>query len=122
MGSKEGGLKMIKLKIPIHPVSINCCWQGRRFKTKDYLKYERDIFYLLREYKRPEMLTNEPIKITFRFYLKSTTKSDADNFLKPIIDILVKQEFLKDDRYIQEYHIYKVKSEEDYIEVEIDKL
>jgi Holliday junction resolvase RusA-like endonuclease len=112
----------MKILLDIKPLSINKCWCGRRFKTKDYLQYEKDIFWLLTQHKvkaDEKILKSESVAIIFAFYLKSILKSDVDNYLKPLIDILVKNGFIKDDRYVTALHIYKIKSDRDCIEIEI---
>ena len=38
---------MSKIYIPIKPLSVNEAWQGKRFKTNKYQKYERDMLILL---------------------------------------------------------------------------
>ena len=40
---------MIELKYK--PLSVNICWQGKRFKTTEYKKYERDLLMILPQIK-----------------------------------------------------------------------
>ena len=35
------------MRIKIKPLSVNDAWQGRRFKTDNYKKYERDLMLIL---------------------------------------------------------------------------
>ena len=35
------------MKIEIKPLSINKCFQGRRFKTNDYKNYEKELLLKL---------------------------------------------------------------------------
>ena len=42
------------LKINIKPLSVNNAWQGRRVKTRDYRKFEKDVLMLLRPMEIPE--------------------------------------------------------------------
>ena len=45
------------MTIQIHrkPLSVNTCWQGKRFKTPLYKEYEKEILELLPEkYEIPE--------------------------------------------------------------------
>lgn len=72
-------------KIAIVPLSINRCWQGRRFKTKEYSEYEEEVLMLLPKMKIPE--GNLAVKIRLGF---SSKASDLDNPIKPILDILQK--------------------------------
>ena len=106
------------IKLNYKPVSVNDVWKGRRFKTKEYKQYENDLSILLWQFKEPRL--SKSIKITYRFYQKSVLVSDADNLIKPLQDILVKTGFLSDDRYIMEMHIYKIKADTDYMEIEIE--
>lgn len=85
------------MKINIKPLSVNQCWKGRRFKTDIYHRYERDLLLLLPKLTIPE--GNLSLKITCGF---SNKGSDADNFLKPFIDILQKKYGFNDNRL---YHL-----------------
>ena len=74
-------------KINVHALSVNRCWQGRRFKTKDYENYEKELSFLLpRELKVPK---KEKLQLTILFGL-SNKMNDIDNGLKPFIDVLQK--------------------------------
>lgn len=72
-------------KILIKPLSVNKCWQGKRYKTQEYRAYEQELLYKLPTLKKPEL----PIKL----YLKvgMSRASDVDNVLKPLLDILQKK-------------------------------
>lgn len=88
-------------RVNIKPLSVNTCWQGQRFKTKDYEKYERQVFVQLVRFKMPE----PPYKLTITVGL-SNKLSDLDNCLKPFIDILQKK-YKFNDRDIFEIHAKK---------------
>ena len=106
------------IKIPIKPISINECWQGRRFKTK---KYDKFIIDMLRVMPKREMLTGS-IKLEIRLYLKSLLRGDIDNFIKPIVDCVVKKGWIKDDIFIVLLEVEKFKSAEEFFEIELKKL
>jgi len=73
-------------KINIKPLSVNECWQGKRFKTKEYKQYEKDLLLML-----PKIgICKAPFKITIEFAFSSTL-ADIDNPLKPFLDILQKK-------------------------------
>jgi Holliday junction resolvase RusA-like endonuclease len=91
----------MKLTIPIKPLSVNQAWQGKRFKTPQYNKYERDVLLCLTAKKMPE----PPYVVTYNFYF-SNKASDADNPVKCLNDILQKK-YKFNDRDIWEMHIYK---------------
>lgn len=106
------------IKLEIKPMSVNKCWQGKRFKSREYRDYEHDVFLLLSILK-PERLLIGAIEIDYKFYLKSIWMSDLDNFAKPLTDILVKAQIIPDDRYIAKMTLEKIKSKTDYIEISI---
>ena len=56
---------MIKSKIEIRPLSVNACWQGRRFKTPEYKAYEEEM--LLRLPKEKMIKGNVEVYIVFFF-------------------------------------------------------
>ena len=74
------------MKIDIKPLSVNKCWKGRRFKTDEYKKYEKDVRFLLGSLKIP----NPPYKVFYTFGFSSAS-SDIDNPVKPFQDILSKE-------------------------------
>lgn len=83
-------------KVYIKPISINSCFQGRRFKTKAYKDYEEEMLYLL-----PRTVTiPNPKSITlFLEFGVSSVLFDIDNGEKPFTDILQKK-YKFNDRYI----------------------
>jgi Holliday junction resolvase RusA-like endonuclease len=102
-------------KINIKPLSVNKCWQGRRFKTKDYLNYETIMLNLL-----PNLYIIDPpyrVNIIVGF---SNKASDIDNILKPFLDILQKK-YNINDKHIEILHIEKqlVTKNNDFISFEI---
>lgn len=101
--------------INIKPLSVNQCWQGRRFKTSIYKKYEKNIIALLenKELLRPPYKIN----ITFGF---SSKLADIDNPLKPFIDILQKK-YNINDRDIWELNVKKTITDKgkEFIEFQI---
>lgn len=78
-------------KIKIKPLSVNECFQGKRFKTLEYKKYERDLLLMLP--KKKINFDKFSIEIEFGF---STILADIDNPLKPFIDILQKKYTIND--------------------------
>jgi Holliday junction resolvase RusA-like endonuclease len=102
------------MKIDIKPMTVNACWQGRRFKTKQYLAYENDVSLLLRPYRLPEGHLQLVIKVGF-----SNKLSDVDNMVKPFVDILQKKYEFNDNRiYKLELEKFIVKKGEEYIDFE----
>jgi Holliday junction resolvase RusA-like endonuclease len=91
-------------KINIKPLSVNKAWQGRRFKTPQYLAYEQAMMYLLPNLVIPE--GNLTVTITFGFANKA---SDIDNGLKPFLDILQKR-YGFDDKVIYRLIVDKTRA------------
>lgn len=74
-------------------LSVNKCWQGRRFKTKEYVDYEAK---LLRDL--PDILIPAgPLRIDYEFGF-SYSGADIDNVIKPLQDILQKRYDFDDNR------------------------
>ena len=96
-------------KINIKPLSVNEAWQGRRFKTPKYSKYEKDMLTLL-----PNNITipKDNIKLFIEFAF-SNSASDIDNCLKPFIDCLQKK-YGFNDKLINELDVRKIKVSKGY--------
>jgi len=106
------------VRIDLKPISVNTCWQGKRYKTKEYKQYESVCLLMLPKMKLPE----PPYKISYVFGM-SNILSDFDNPVKPITDILQKK-YGFNDKHIHEAHIKKVKVDKgkEYFEFEIKKI
>jgi|AntRauTorckE6833_2_1112554.scaffolds.fasta_scaffold52342_2 Holliday junction resolvase RusA-like endonuclease len=104
------------LNLDVKPLSVNQCWQGRRFKTKAYKQYEKALLQLL-----PNLQFNFKgdisVEIIFGF---SNTTSDIDNPLKPILDILQKK-YKFNDRCIYNLTVKKeiTNKKEEFIKIKI---
>jgi Holliday junction resolvase RusA-like endonuclease len=104
------------LKINIKPLSVNCAFQGRRFKTPAYKQYERDVTALLRPCTVPEGNIHLTIEAGF-----SRTQSDIDNIAKPFIDILQKKYGFNDSRIYKLTLIKQiVKKGSEYLDFEFE--
>ena len=105
----------IKRKIPLKPLSVNEAWQGKRFKTPKYKKYESDLLFILPKIKIPD----PPYQLYFKFGFSSTL-SDGDNPVKPTQDILAKK-YGFDDKLIKRWVIETeiVKKGAEFIEFEL---
>ena len=80
---------------------MNEAWQGKRFKTDKYKKYEHDVMLLLPKFS-PKFGTYS-IEILIGI---SNINQDIDNVLKPFLDILQKK-YGFNDRDIFELYIKK---------------
>lgn len=101
--------------IKTKPLSVNKCWQGRRFKTDDYKNYEQELFLLLPKIKIPK----GKLKLFLEFGFSSKA-SDIDNGVKPFVDILQKK-YGFNDKAIYEINLVKtdVPKGEEYIKFEL---
>ena len=105
------------MTIQIHrkPLSVNACWQGKRFKTPLYKEYEKEILELLPDkYEIPQ----GDLQVRYEFGLN--TMADWDNPVKPLQDILQKK-YDFDDRRIMKAEVIKkvVKKGDGYFNFEI---
>jgi Holliday junction resolvase RusA-like endonuclease len=105
--------------IKIKPLSVNKCWQGRRFKTKDYLNYE-----ILVSHNLPKSLEipQGDLRLTVEVGM-SNSLSDLDNMIKPFQDILQKK-YGFNDKAIHELIMRKekVKKGDEFISFQIESL
>lgn len=106
-------------KINIKPLSINCAFQGKRFKTNKYKQYEKECLLLL-PYKIGEL--EGKLRVSLIFGLSSKL-ADADNPVKCFIDILQKKYKFNDNK-IYEYSIKKVdvKKGDEFIYFDIQQI
>lgn len=85
-------------KANIKPLSVNECWQGRRFKTEKYKWYELELISILPE----DVDITDKLNVEFGI----SKMSDIDNPLKPFLDILQKK-YKINDRNINELTVKK---------------
>lgn len=105
----------MRLSLQVKPLSVNKCWQGRRFKSQDYQAYEKELWYRLPNKK----ILGKEFEIHYTFYLKNYGLSDIDNLIKPLQDVIVKKGIIADDRKIVFMSAKKVKAKSDKIVIEI---
>jgi len=113
---------MLNLILKTKPLSVNQAWQGRRFKTTKYKDYEKEITALLRQYKLVRGVFKGKVGVDIIFFLKRASATDIDNPVKLILDVLVKNGIIEDDRNIWKLKIEKKKSDRDFMEIEISKI
>ena len=106
----------MKILLPLKSLSVNKAWSGRRFKSVYYKEFEKEVCALLPF--SHKTITSE-VEIHYTFYVKNYKMSDVDNMIKPIQDLIIAREYLKDDRQIVFLSAEKVKSEKESIEIEI---
>jgi Holliday junction resolvase RusA-like endonuclease len=88
---------MIEFKINKKPISVNQCWQGKRFKTDKYKSFEKEMLLTLPKSKAK---ISDMIRIDF-FFGFSSPLSDLDNPVKPLIDILQKKYGFNDNQVFE---------------------
>jgi len=105
-------------RVDIKPLSVNEVWQGRRFKTKKYKAYEKEVIYTL----RPMVIPEGPLQINLKFGF-SNSASDFDNPVKPFVDCLQKKYGFNDKRIRRAIiDIEMVKKGNEFIEFELIQL
>lgn len=104
--------------IQIKPLSINEAWQGKRFKTKKYKAFEKELLLKLPKLKI-EFKPPLSILITFGF---SRATSDIDNPLKPFLDCLQKKYGFNDrDVYLLKVEKTLVATGKEFIKFKIQE-
>lgn len=104
--------------IPIKPISVNECWQGRRFKTKKYDSFIEEMLVLMPK----EATLDGLLEVELIFGVKSLLRGDVDNLIKPVIDCIVKKGWIVDDRYIVSIKATKVKQKKGSVSVIIKQV
>ena len=95
-------MKTIRLE-NIRALSVNACFQGRRFKTMAYKDYEQEVCALLpKRYPIPEGALR--LSLIFGF---SNRRQDVDGGVKAFVDILQKA-YNFDDNRMYEMQLRKV--------------
>lgn len=104
--------------VKIKPLSVNECWQGKRFKTKKYLTYENHLLLMLPKIKIPAA----PYELYLKFGFSSAA-SDWDNPIKPFVDILQKK-YGFNDKLIKRavVDVEQVKKGEEFVLFELKEL
>ena len=105
------------MRLNIKPLSINDAWQGKRFKTDKYKKYERDLLLILpRDYPVPK---DGNLRLYVLWGLSSSL-SDWDNPIKPFVDVL-QQKYGFNDKRIKRgnVEVLQVEKGAEFIEFEL---
>ena len=106
-------------KIEIKPLSINEARKWRRFKTKDYERYEQFVHLLL---PKTYDIQQWKLEIYLKFWM-SNVNADVDNPVKPFVDILQKKYWFNDKIvYKMIIEKEKVKKGEEFIELSTEAI
>lgn len=81
----------MEARVIIKPVSVNQCWQGRRFKTTKYKAFEIEMLLKMPKAKLPPA----PYQVSLVFGF-ATAQSDIDNAVKPTLDLIQKKYGIND--------------------------
>ena len=104
------------MRLDIKPLSVNKAWKGRRYKTEEYKRYERDVLLLLRPLSIPDGLLQISLKFGF-----STKNADFDNPVKLFVDCLQKKYGFNDKQIKRAViEIDHVAKGDEYIEFEVE--
>ena len=80
--------------LKIKPLSVNKAWKGRRYKTKDYNNFEKEMLFSL-----PNGLDVPKGKLLIILIFGFSNKgADIDNPTKLVLDILSKKYKFNDNR------------------------
>lgn len=95
-------------------MSVNDAWQGRRYKTKNYIQYTKTLLTILPNIKVPVG------KIEVHFVFAISCNSDIDNPLKLIIDVFGRK-YNFNDKNIMKLIVEKIniKKGKEYFEFKI---
>lgn len=105
-------------ELKIKPLSLNNCYIGRRFATKELAQYKRSISLLLPKMKVPE----GKLYVSYTFGVSSKA-SDVDNLIKVFQDCLAECYGFNDKNiYRIEVRKQDVKKGEEFIKFQIEKL
>jgi len=104
--------------LQIKPLSVNCAFKGKKYRTDKYDSFIYNMMLLLP--KTINVPNPEYIKLNIEFGF-STKLSDLDNPVKTFVDCLVKK-YGFDDRHIYELTVIKkiVKKGKEYIKFELN--
>lgn len=112
----------VSFEIDIKPISINAAFQGRRFKTAECKRFERDFALLLphiSDADGKEYQFKGEIIVSIHFYLVNYASTDVSNLVKILEDMLVKKGIIEDDRKVVELHLKKTKAKKHKIKISI---
>ena len=91
------------IKVDIKPMSVNGCWQGRRYKTVRYKNYEHELMLKL----KPMTIPDGRLELNLVLGL-SNLLADIDNPVKPFLDVLQKK-YGFNDRDVMKMTVEKIK-------------
>jgi Holliday junction resolvase RusA-like endonuclease len=117
--SSKENILLLSDRVEIKALSVNKAWQGKRFKTKEYVTYEKEVMDKLEFVDMSQ--TKMPIELSLIVGF-SNMASDVDNVVKPFLDILQKK-YKFNDKYVFRLIVEKMLVEKgaEFIEFYIKK-
>ncbi|TNE75108.1 RusA family crossover junction endodeoxyribonuclease [bacterium] len=107
---------MAYIHLDIKPLSVNDAWQGRRYKTDAYRKFEKSMLFLLPKRTIPK---DKKLKVQIEYGFSSKA-SDIDNPCKMLLDVLQKKYGFNDSQiYELIQHKEIVKKGEEFININV---
>jgi crossover junction endodeoxyribonuclease RusA len=115
---------LIRLELP-WPPSVNAMYanvRGRRVKTKEAKKYEKNVSQICL-YNRVNRMFEGAIKVSIDAYPPDRRRRDIDNILKSLLDSIQSGGVYKDDSQIIELSIRKnPPAENGYVNIFIEEI
>ena len=103
---------MTRITLPFPPTLNNCFEniRGGRRITQRYREWINEAFWMIKSQK-PSKHEDE-VSISIGFVAPDKRKRDLDNLIKPVLDILVKGQVIKDDgsKYVRRVTVQWVPS------------
>lgn len=99
-------------------VSVNEMTKGRKYLTDKY-KEAKDRFALELCFQKKVMRKDKDLTVIITFYMKELYRKDVDGGVKIVLDACTEAGVFIDDRNITTLVAKKVKSEKDFITIEI---
>ena len=105
-----------EFSLPLKPLTVNQAWRGgRRFNTAKYRKFAQDVSLLI---PGGTKRWTGFVEVKFIFYLENWKRTDVDNLIKPLLDVLVAKGIIENDNLVMKITAEK-KCGENMIWVEI---
>lgn len=114
----RSNLNVLIIEIPLKPISVNAAFQGKRYKTDECKRFDRDCQLVLMRY-RGKIERFERYEVIYNLYLKNAALTDWDNCIKILQDNLVTAGLISDDRKIYRATINKIPDTTDRVHVRI---
>ena len=93
---------MITYSINIKPLSVNQAYRGRRFKTKDYVSFEKEMILRM---PKGKVDPDQMLRVVL-FFGFSTKSADIDNPIKSTLD-LAQKKYGFNDKMVFELNVRK---------------